>query len=108
VSGTIGQQDAGRMTGGNFTVEGGFWGLIAAIQTPGAPRLSVWRTDTNTVVVCWPALAEDWRLFSTPHLAPGGDTWTGIAPPYQTQGTTNLFFVEPSPLGNKFYRLLKP
>ena len=26
VSGTIGQPDAGVMSGGNFTVQGGFWG----------------------------------------------------------------------------------
>ena len=51
VTGTVGQPDAGTMSGGPFTLEGGFWGLIAAIQTPGAPLLSVWRTDTNTVVV---------------------------------------------------------
>ena len=108
VTGTIGQPDAGRMSAGPFTLEGGFWGVIAAIQTPGAPWLSVWRTDTNTVVVSWPAPAEGWRLFATPNLAPGGSTWSEIPPPYQTQGTTNLFFLEPSPTGNKFYRLHKP
>jgi hypothetical protein len=31
-----------------------------------------------------------------------------VPPPYQTQGTTNLLFVELSPVGNKFYRLHKP
>src|SRR5437870_10542341 len=34
VSGTIGQPDAGcAMTGGNFSLTGGFWAL-AAVQTP--------------------------------------------------------------------------
>ena len=52
VSGTIGQPDAGpTMSGGNFTVDGGFWGLIAAVQTPGAPLLSIARTTTNTVAI---------------------------------------------------------
>jgi hypothetical protein len=37
VTGTIGQPDAGKMSGGNFTLDGGFWGLVAAVQTPGAP-----------------------------------------------------------------------
>src|SRR5260370_664203 len=55
VSGTIGQPDAGHMSGGSFTLEGGFWGIIAAIQTPGAPLLSVFLTPTNTVIVAWPA-----------------------------------------------------
>jgi len=40
VSGTIGQPDAGGpMTGGNYSLTGGFWSLIAAVQT-GAPRRS--------------------------------------------------------------------
>src|SRR3989442_1215290 len=33
VSGTIGQPDAGVLSGGAYTVVGGFWGLFA-IQTP--------------------------------------------------------------------------
>ena len=37
VTGTIGQPDAGTLSGGNFTLDGGFWGIVAAIQTPGAP-----------------------------------------------------------------------
>ena len=44
VSGTIGQPDAGKMSGGNFTIDGGFWGIVAALQTPGAPLLSIART----------------------------------------------------------------
>src|ERR1035441_9736807 len=41
VSGTIGQPDAGKMSGGNFTVDGGFWRIIAAVPTPGAPLLKI-------------------------------------------------------------------
>src|SRR6266487_2900088 len=47
VSGTIGQPDAGKMSGGNFTVDGGFWGITAAVLTPGAPLLTITRTTTN-------------------------------------------------------------
>src|SRR6266536_388318 len=54
VSGTIGQPDAGKLSGGNYTLDGGFWGIIA-IQTPGAPLLSIARTTTNTVVISWPS-----------------------------------------------------
>src|SRR6266568_2945675 len=54
VTGTIGQADAGHMSGGNFTLDGGFWAIIAAVQTPGAPTLRVVRTTTNTVVIAWP------------------------------------------------------
>ena len=40
VSGTIGQPDAGQMSAGPFTLQGGFWSLYA-VQTPGAPLLSI-------------------------------------------------------------------
>src|SRR6266705_5521518 len=55
VSGTIGQPDAGRMSGGNYTLDGGFWGIIAAVQTVGAPLLTISRTSTNTALVSWPS-----------------------------------------------------
>src|SRR5258706_1821785 len=53
VSGTIGQHDAGGpMTGGNYSLTGGFWSLFA-VQTPGAPALSIKLTATNTAMVSW-------------------------------------------------------
>ena len=36
ISGTAGQPDAGVMRRGEYTVNGGFWGRIAVVQTPGA------------------------------------------------------------------------
>ena len=38
VSGTIGQPDAGVMSGGNFSLTGGFWGAFVPVQTPARPR----------------------------------------------------------------------
>src|SRR5213083_3438116 len=55
VSGTIGQPDAGHMSGGNFSLDGGFWSIIAAVQLPGSPLLRIVLTTTNTVVVAWSA-----------------------------------------------------
>jgi hypothetical protein len=108
VSGTIGQPDAGQMRGGSFTLVGGFWGVVAAVQTPGAPLLSVARTDTNTVVVSWRGSAEGWLLHASTNLVTAGSVWTEIPPPYQTNGLTNISFTEPAPGGNKFYRLHRP
>ena len=31
LTGTIGQPDAGAMSGGNFTLQGGFWGVVPAV-----------------------------------------------------------------------------
>src|SRR5436309_2850335 len=56
VSGTIGQPDAGSMSGGAYSVVGGFWSILTAIQTPGAPLLSIEIDVINGAVrVLWPA-----------------------------------------------------
>ena len=41
VSGTIGQHSTATMSGGAYSLTGGFWSIIAAIQTPGSPLLTV-------------------------------------------------------------------
>jgi len=53
ISGTIGQHDAsGSLTGGNYALTGGFWSIYA-LQTPGAPTLSITFVVPSTVVVSW-------------------------------------------------------
>ena len=106
VSGTIGQPDAGTMTNGTLKLVGGFWGVVAAVQNPPAPWLTVQRGFNGTVVVSWPGPEMGWRLHYATDLS-GTPTWTEIAPPYATSGT-NLVFIEASPVGNKFYRLHRP
>ena len=86
---------------------GGFWSLIAAIQTPGAPHLTVTRSNA-AVIVSWPAPVGEWLLHTTTNLITSGSAWKEIPPPYQTNELTNISFAEPSPVGNKFYRLHKP
>ncbi len=105
VSGTIGQPDAGTMSSGNYTLQGGFWGVITVVQTAGAPWLTLFYTSTNTVAVCWPNIDPNWKLHWTRDLGTG--PWTDVAPPYPTSGT-NCIYVELVPTGNKFYRLHKP
>jgi hypothetical protein len=106
VSGTIGQPDAGTMSGGNYSLVGGFWGVIAAVQTTNAPFLTVFHSSTNTVVVYWPLPDAGWVLQYDVNLAnPAG--WTDIAGSYQTDGTYR-YYVEAVPSGNRFYRLHHP
>ena len=99
VSGTIGQPDAGSMNGGQFTLHGGFWGIIAAVQTEGAPYLTVVRSN-STVTVSWPLPATGWLLHATTNLVAGGSVWTEIPPPYQTN-SANAQFTEPAPGGQQ-------
>lgn len=105
LSGAIGQPDAGSMSGGNFTLQGGFWGVVAAVQTEGAPWLSVTRSNA-VVLISWPQPAPDWMLEWTAALTNVSNSWTLIPPPYPVSGT-NCVLHEPLPIGNKFYRLRK-
>jgi hypothetical protein len=105
VSGTIGQPDAGAMSGGNYTVDGGFWGLIAAVQTPGAPLLTITRSSTNSVILSWLAPATGFVLEENPMLST--TNWTNVGTSPATNGP-NLDVVVPSPLGSRFYRLRHP
>src|SRR2546427_8428772 len=76
VSGTIGQPDAGHMSGGNFPIDGGFWGIIAAVQTAGSPMLRVVLTITNTVIVAWPSPSTGFLLQE--HSLVNGGMWNPV------------------------------
>jgi hypothetical protein len=64
-------------------------------------------TSTNTVVVWWAGSDPAWKLHATTNLVTTGSTWTEIPPPYATNATS-LYYIEPTPVGNKFYRLHQP
>ena len=107
VSGTIGQPDAGAtMSGGNYTIDGGFWGLIAAVQTPGAPLLTIARTTTNTVAVFWPSPSTGFTLQQNTNNV-NSVNWSDVLTTPSDDGTTKTVIVNP-PTGNRFYRLFKP
>jgi hypothetical protein len=105
VSGTIGQPDAGTMSGGSYSVAGGFWGIISAIQTPGAPLLTIRRTQTNTVVVSWPSPSPGFVLQQNGNL--NTSNWIAASESVTDNGANKFIVVNP-PSGNRFYRLFKP
>lgn len=105
VSGTIGQHDAGGpMTGGNYSLTGGFWSLVAAVQTPGAPLLTIIPTGTNAVVISWPAPSTGFNLQQNSDLKT--TNWVSAGSP-TVVGGQNQVVVTP-PTGNRFYRLKYP
>ena len=104
-SGTIGQPDAGTMSGGTYTLSGGFWGVVAAVQTPGAPYLWVALTPTNTAIIWWAVSPTSWRLQATTNLVPTGCFWTDCS--HQTNGAS-CYRLESPPSGRRFYRLQSP
>src|SRR5215471_12009475 len=104
VSGTIGQHDAGGpMTGGNFSLTGGFWALISVVQTPGAPALYISHSG-NTVTVFWQNVSG-WTLHQNGSLA-NTNSWSLNSSWTTSNGTNYLSLTLPT--GNLFYRLSSP
>src|SRR5208337_3753994 len=106
VSGTIGQHDAGNaMSGGNYTVTGGFWSLLAVVQTPGAPLLTILHSG-NSVIVSWPVTPGGYTVQQNNNLAnPAG--WSAYGGTVSTNNGVTSITVTP-PVGNLVFRLYHP
>lgn len=105
VSGTIGQPDAsGAMSGGNYSVTGGFWALIQVVQTPGAPTLYISHSGSS-VTLYWQDVTG-WTLHQNSNLTTPIASWAASSTPTLTNGTNYLTIANPS--GNGFYRLTNP
>jgi hypothetical protein len=106
VSGTVGQPDAGTMSAptSDVGVTGGFWALYA-VQTPGAPLLTIFLTATNTAVVSWPSPSSGWNPQENSVLS--SSNWVTPPETINDNGTNKFIIVNP-PTGNRFYRLHKP
>jgi hypothetical protein len=104
LSGTIGQLDAsGAMTGGNYSLTGGFWSLVSVVQTPGAPTLYI-SLSGKTVTVYWQNVSG-WTLHQNNNLTvPTG--WT-LNTSWTTTNGTNYLNVTAT-TGNLFFRLSNP
>ena len=105
VRGTIGQLDAGRLTNGSTIIHGGFW-VPVAVQTPGAPLLSIAYTTTNTIAVFWPSPFTGWVLQQNTNDV-SSVNWSNASGTIHDDGTTRTFIVN-LPTSKRFYRLFKP
>ncbi len=101
VSGTIGQPDAGGpMTNGQYSLTGGFWALPQAVQSVGAPTLSIVPATPGNATISWTPGTSGFVLQETWSLSPAN--WTN-----SVSGATNPVIV-PVMAPTKFYRLNKP
>ena len=101
LSGTIGQHDAGApMTGGNYSLTGGFWSLFSVVQTTGAPTLHISHSG-NTVTIYWQDVSG-WNLQQNGNLA-NSNGWSASGGWSTSNGTNYLNLVSPG--GNLFFRL---
>jgi hypothetical protein len=104
ISGTIGQPDAsGAMTGGGYSLTGGFWSLIAVVQSTGLPNLTITHSG-NTVIISWPDTGS-YLLQQNSNLKSG--SWGASGYSITTSNGTNSVVVT-SPTGSLFFRLYNP
>jgi hypothetical protein len=102
LNGTIGQPDTGTMIGGNFTLIGGFWSLIAGVPGPGTPALTFTLSSTNSILVCWPSSATNFMLQQNVDLV--STNWVNVAAGPANNGSVKCVAVFPS-RGTLFFRL---
>lgn len=97
LDGTIGQPDAGTLSGGSLTVEGGFWPGLIVTSIGGAPTLFIQLSGAN-VIISWSPSTPGFSLEQTDSLS--STAWS--AGPSANPATI------PLGSGRTFYRLKKP
>ena len=84
------------MSGGQYSVTGGFWSVYA-VQTPGAPLLTIIYAG-NQAVVSWSPSVKGWSLQTNANLT--AQTWGNYLGPVVNNVVTNI-----PPKGNLFFLL---
>ena len=83
LNGTIGQPDAGAMSGGAFALAGGFWHDFAIQGPPLAIRLA----GGNTIVLTWPNPSTGYVLQQTANMSGPGGGWVDVTQAPVVNGT---------------------
>jgi hypothetical protein len=102
VSGTAGQPDATTqtITGGAYSLTGGFWAFLGLVQTPGAPLLSI-SLSGRTVTASWQD-THGWTLQQNSNLGAAAG-WSATSGVTTSNGTNYLSITGPA--GSLFFRL---
>jgi hypothetical protein len=105
LSGTIGQPDASAqpMTGGDFSLTGGFWSLFA-VQGTNAPLLTIQLVSANSAKVSWPSPSTGFVLQQNTDFATAN--WVTVPGSVIDNGTTKSVIVN-STGGRHFFRMVK-
>ena len=88
------------MTGGQFSITGGFWVLPTAVQATNAPTLTIVPGVPGQATISWTPNTPGFVLQETWVLSPSN--WSN-----SVNGATNPIVV-PATSPAKFYRLCKP
>ena len=89
------------MSGGQYSVTGGFWSLISVVQTAGLPNLTITHSS-NSVIVAWPNTGSYTLQQNNNLVTTGGWSMSGYS--ITTSNGTNSITITP-PVGNLFFRL---
>jgi hypothetical protein len=100
VSGTIGQPDASTtlLTGGNYSLQGGFWPGIIVPSTGDAPTLFIQLAGVSAII-SWSPATPGFTLQQTDSLT---------SPSWSPAPAGNPTSPLPAGTGTTYYRLLKP
>jgi len=103
VNGTIGQPDAGGpLTGGAYSVTGGFWSLVAVVQSAGTPNLTI-TTAGTAVIISWAATGNYTVQQNNSLTNPAG--WVNSTNTVTASGGLNSISFTPAATENLFFRL---
>ena len=104
VSGTIGQPATATMSGANYSLTGGFWSFLAAVQTAGSPFLTITRSNT-LAIISWSSSATGFVLQQSSTLQP--NSWSTSTNSTATNAST-ISVTVPATNGYQYFRLVNP
>lgn len=105
VTATVGQVDTGRMAGGSFAVEAGFWSFSTTAPTLISPSLGILLAG-ESILISWPANSTGFVLERAGSLANPAGWQDAHATPVTANGITTVTL--PIPDGTAFFRLRHP
>jgi hypothetical protein len=103
---TIGQADAGFLSGGEYSLAGGFWTVVTGVVSPPepGPRLMVSLGPDGAVILQWPSSATGFVLQHSSRLTP--NSWSDSDIPVDDDGISRSVILE-RPAELLFFRLHK-
>jgi hypothetical protein len=102
VTGTIGQPDAGTLSGGSYSIVGGFWGIAGNSSAPIIVPILDIRLALSDVILSWAAPSTGFVLEQSSSLGP--PVWTVVGATVFVVGDRNTVAL-PASSTTRLFRL---